>query len=848
MSSFPSPRRRRIVVTITTAALVTAAAPAVLALGHESDAPPPPVADEQQWPTLDETYIDGVRTALRSNVDLWGEHVMGMPEGPTFDNVKDYLVPLATGGIATNEPETGSMGVSDTGYYYLPLTLPTGDTANTQSQPEPSTAHYALHTADGSGITADWHTDCAAAPYTKDYSEAFNVRCSNFRRTSFFVGADGEERYGSDLGRLQPPTLADGYLPILITDYDDADGVRYHQESFAGRTPRTDSLVSFVRFTATADAATEQTTFRVHVDGPEGGDLVLRGDRLESDGSVVLAFDRRAQRGGDVRLEGRDLVFDLDLTDGPATIHLAVLNNPTTVRGQGPIVGKPQYDVARAKVTRYWNRQLRSATDISVPEPYVMDAMRNILIQNLTMGWKYSIGNFYEQPYVPEMVDTVSQLGEFGQLDDFRTNLQTLLHFTKGGPAYPVVYRNWEQGAKLLGTARYYQLSRDDEFVLENLPVLRTYLDDYVAQAAADPHGILEQQRCCEDEWAEGYWTHHQLVAWQGWRDMLQVMRELGLDDLVQQYQPPFDEFSQALRTVVDDSLRELPDGSLFLPRELLVPQEPYEAITESRESSYWNLLTYYGYASGFFTPQEQEKLLDYVHNHGGTFLGMVRFNYTGQPIGECKPDGLAGYEGTGVDQVYGYQYTRLLSQTDEPDRQVLSLYGQLAHGFSRNTFVVGEGANIDPCPELGFFRGSWLAPLSANNAAWLKTLRDALVREVTDHDGATRGLQLGFATPRGWLADGERVQATQLPTSLGPVSLDIRSAIEDGTVRATVRIPAEAVDRSVHLRLRVPDGHELTGVEVNGQSRPFDADDQSIDLSGLTGRIHVTATYTAQS
>lgn len=802
-------------------------------------APPPPVADQQSWPTLSDEYIEGVREALRSGTDLWGEHVMSQPGGATFANVKDYLVPLTTGGVATNEPDTGSMGISDTGYVYLPLTLPRGDTHRTQSPPEPSDAHYALHTADGSGITSDWHASCAAAPYTKDYSEAFNARCDNFRRTAFFVGADGQERYGSDLGRLEPPTLREGYLPILQTTYRDADGVRYEQESFAGRVARTDSLVSLVKLTVHGVPGARSVEVRVNIDDPAASTLRLERNRVVADRGVELAFT------GPGRLEGEDLILPVDLSRGSRTVYLTVLNNPDEVKGRAAIAGAGIHDRARAGVTKYWKRQLQSRTDISVPEPYVMNAMRSLLLQNLTMGWKYSLGNFYEQPYVPEMVDTVSELGEFGHEDDYRENLQTLLDYTKGGPAYPVVYRNWEQGSKLAATARYYDLTNDARFVRDNLPRLRSYLDDFRDQVTADPNGILEQQRCCEDEWSEGYWTHHQLSAWQGWRDMLRVLREIGRADVARTYATTFEGFTDSLREAIDASMRELPDGSLFLPRELLADHDAYDAITESRESSYWNLLTYYGYASGFFTPDEQEKLLQYVHTRGGLFLGMVRFNYTGQPIGECKPDGLAGYEGTGVDQVYGYQYTRLLSQADQPERQVLSLYGQLAHGFSRNTFMVGEGANIDPCPELGFFRSSWLAPLSANNATWLKTLRETLVREVTDRTGATSGLDLAFATPRGWLADGKQVRATNLPTAFGPVSVSISSQLRHGQVRATVDVPRSARDAEVRLRLRAPADHELVGVRAGRRTLAFDAETQTVDLSGHTGPIQLVATFT---
>ena len=67
------------------------------------------------------------------------------------------------------------------------------------------------------------------------------AECEGLRRR------DGRERYGSCLSRLAAPRLADGFLPILETQYVDAAGNRYRQESFAVRGLGTGDLVSFVR-------------------------------------------------------------------------------------------------------------------------------------------------------------------------------------------------------------------------------------------------------------------------------------------------------------------------------------------------------------------------------------------------------------------------------------------------------------------------------------------------------------------------------------------------------------------------------------------------------------------------
>ena len=74
----------------------------------------------------------------------------------------------------------------------------------------------------------------------------------------------------------------------------------------------------------------------------------------------------------------------------------------------------------------------------------------------------------------------------------------------------------------------------------------------------------------------------------------------------------------------------ELPDGSLFVPIELLDGQEkPYDSLTAWKRGSYWNLVMPYVLASGLFPPgsREADGVFRYMLNHGSRFLGLVRFS-----------------------------------------------------------------------------------------------------------------------------------------------------------------------------------------------------------------------------
>ena len=111
------------------------------------------------------------------------------------------------------------------------------------------------------------------------------------------------------------------------------------------------------------------------------------------------------------------------------------------------------------KLCRYWDSVLHKGARFNVPEPPVMNAMRNLLIQNLFMGWRHSIGNAYERWYPYESHEAVKVLGEYGLLDAYRGNLQCLL-----GKRFPERFwlGNWAE--KLLYGAHYFWLTRDGDF------------------------------------------------------------------------------------------------------------------------------------------------------------------------------------------------------------------------------------------------------------------------------------------------------------------------------------------------------------------------------------------------
>ncbi len=766
---------------------------------------------------LSMAYVDRVNHALEQGTDHWGDKLIALPDGPTLENVKPLLVPANHGGTTT----------AASPWYYLPFTYPAPDPAQWAEQRD-----FSLHVADGSELMSQW-SDARATQHV-----------------TFYVGADGTERFGAAEAKSDDPRLTGGYLPILANSYRDAAGVRYERESFATQLVAGGPVVSMLRFVVQPPRGAS-TKLRVNLRraGIEGA---VAGDgKVRLDGKTVAAYS------GDAQWSAPDLSYDVDRADGRTEIYLVIANEPSDLGDVRPSAAL--YREAKERTSAYWDTQLSGGATVQLPERYAEDAMRNTLLNNLVMGFNLTVGNGYENvaksfAFVPEVAATVTSLSDFGFRDKARANIVELLGRGQGS-----FFTTWERGIKLQTVATYYLQSNDKSLVVENLATFKEWLADFARQRAADPNGLLTKARYASDIGTPVYGVHHQSDVWRGMRDLGVALRLLGQPDEAKPFLDEAAELRTALLSAVERSKTVLPDGSVFVPISLLDPSAatPYDKVTNHYLGSYWNLIMPYAMATGLFEPGSAiaTGLRDYLDKHGALFLGLTRFNLSTADVGVCQNvpanqwPAIAGYKSSGIDQQYGYSLMRFYADNRESDRLDLSFYGMLAHNFTPNTFVAGEGATVSPCPQFGeYYRSQYWPPLSPNNATYLEGLRALLVSEDLDAGGTPSRLHLAPSTPRGWLADGQRIEVADLPTSFGPVGFDITSKLSRGSLSAVIDPPVAATGRaqmaSLTVHLRAPNGRQLAGVKVNGKAVPYDADRELVDLGKPTDRVTVQATY----
>ena len=734
--------------------------------------------------TASAEYSSFVERAVASGKDVWGGELLRAHGGPTYAAARRFLAPLTQGLQWHGRTLTAS------GSYYMPFSFP--------FTPYGSTV-FALHVADGSEIITR------------------NVSGANLK---VYVGS-GKDLYGSCRARLQQPKLAEGYLPILQTSYTDAAGVEYHQESFVGRAYGTygaRSVISFVKLTVDARRAAHGATVRL-----VPWKLLAHSapDRLALKGQARLIVS-----------DGAEFVSGVVRYRVPAgekqTIYADWLNAPSDA--QYVHATAAAYETARDTVVAFWKKRLGEGATFTVPETTVQNAEQAILTQLISYGWRYSIGNPYEELSYAESLDAAEIAAEYGYSTVAKQILDFSLARMKLRPQRFTAFR----GAHILTTAAtYYRLTRDRTFLRAQTPALAQLVARIASRqihSGAKKGRLLPEALSTDLEGHAVDSVSGQIEAVEGLLAIGRVWSSNGYPAEAARARTLATSIDQALRPAVTKATKRLHDGSVFVPDQLTKPrQKPFARITATRDGSYWNLVMPYAFASGWFAPHSSMSrgILRYLFGHGARLLGVPR-TYARTVYGDAP--------GAGLAQVYGLSTSRFLADNDEPDQLVLSLYGMLAAGMTTGTFISGEAVSVLPIRG-ALDRAMFMPPNSGANASYLGTLREQLVHERRGPLGAPVGLDLAFSTPPSWLADGEEIDVRSAPTSFGKVSYTLTRT--GSTISGKLVIPYGPTAR---IRLRLPAGEHLTHVVVGSTVIAADRAG-TIDLGDRHGSMTLRAT-----
>ena len=734
-------------------------------------------------PTASAAYASAVEGAVASGRDRWGDDLLASRNGPTYAGAH-HLTPLLYA------VQRGGRRLTASGAYYVPLSFPFTSSGSTV---------FALHVADGSQIV----TRHVGGP-----------------SLSIYVGY-GRERYGSCLARLRPARLASGHLPIIDTSYVDGHGVRYRQESFVGRAYGAygaRSVISFVELTVDTRRASGGAVVRLV---PWRRLAHTAPDRFALRGQTRLIVSEPARFV--------DGVVRYAIPKGQtATIYAEWLNAPSPA--QYLHADAATYAQARATVVHFWQAKLAGGAQFQVPEHVVEDGMLATLWQQIAFGWRYSVGNPYEELSYAESLDAAEVMAEYGYASVARSIIDFALYRMRVRPWRFTAFR----GGHLISTAAaYYELTRDRQFVAEATPELERLVLRIASRqirSGPDRGRLLPEPLSTDLESSDVDSVPGQAEAIQGLRAISRVWAVTGHPGLALRARSLARSIRAAFAPALTQSLVITRDATLFVPDALSARPVAYGRLTASKNGSYWNLVMPYAFAAGIFAPRSRaaEAVVRYLLAHGSRLLGVTRA-YARTVYGTDHGSGLAS--------VYGLPWSRFFADNDKPDQLVLTLYGMLAGSMTQGTYVSGEATSVLPVHDQ-YYRSMYMPPNSGSNASYLGTLRELLLHERRDANGAPVGLDLAFATPGSWLGAGKEISVTGAPTSFGAVTYSLRR--EGAAVDARVVAPPH-----VHLRLRIrlPAGERLVSVVEGSRSLRFDRWTGTIDLGTTAGTVSLRAT-----
>jgi hypothetical protein len=616
----------------------------------------------------------------------------------------------------------------------------------------------------------------------------------------FLVGDKGE-RFGAHIDQLDGPRLYRGWLPVVQLAYS-AGGVRYIQEAFAPVNQGSPSPGAvFVLF-----------------DTPKGPGRVaarIGGKPTATDGMVRDESGRAVVRYGPAWKWDADQAELSTILSGTEGAELLVFTLPI----EAPRSKVPALADEREECLQAWTDLVRPV--LRMPEPIVENAWRAQIAGQYQTAVRdrmhYSAGNAYDHLYEAECGDAVRSLLLFGQTADARKMRGPLLDFNRQVTRFHVA------GHKLQLLADYYWVTRDKEGLKELRPKWEPVIT-FIRESRKTENGLLPKDRYAGDINEQVYSLNSNSACWRGLRDMAAVLEELGEKEMAAAIRKEASEFRKA---ILDAVTKSQDNDAKFIPVSLLADEKPHDPLPATRTGSYYDLIIPYVLGSGVFGPGDDREgwIIDYLRNHGGLAMGMIR---TTPAQGEFKDQ-------PGVNQLYGLRYNLTVLRRGDRDHALVSFYGQLAQGMTRDTFIGGEGSRFFHGDKDG--RSFYLPPNSASNACWLTTLRYLVIQDWDlDDDGKPETLRLLDAVPPRWLNDGETLAVERAPSAFGPLTFRLASHLSKGEVLVTAEAPSRPVAKW-QLRLPDPPGYRITGVRIGDEELKRDSDGR-VDLTGRTGKV----------
>jgi hypothetical protein len=505
-----------------------------------------------------------------------------------------------------------------------------------------------------------------------------------------------------------------------------------------------------------------------------------------------------------------------------------------------------------ANLNNGWKQMLQPAMKIDLPDDRIANMARFSLVRDMMTRVKdYPHYGAFDKDYAgsehdgfPDTftVDTAAML-DWGLVDLAGRYIDNYFgKFVRDDGS--ILYRGPETGQygrMLTLVAQYINFGGDPNVLLQRrsridgvTKLLLTLREKAKTLSPTDPaYGMIagwsEADACLDPDpprYMQPYFSNSTEAA-RGFRDLGRVWEKIGKQtgnaELTAWGQRLFresEELQKDIQTSISRSIIQS-DGKPVLPS-IAGVKEPFHIVVP-RDESDPQFRSYRAYMemlySGSLTKEQAKMVIDYRNNHHDVILGVpTAYGY--------KTTELAGFLS------YGHGYG--LIQHDMIREALLTMYGVMAHQYTRGTWTAPETRNVFvDRPAAPYCTPAQL--VVALMTRWLLVFEDP----------QSETLWLGKAVPRKWLEDGKTTAVSDAPTRWGRVGYSIVSHLKEGTISAKVELPP-SFPAVTNLRLRAPGDAKLKSVTLNGKAwTQFNVADETITIpAGMSGTVNLVAKY----
>ena len=496
---------------------------------------------------------------------------------------------------------------------------------------------------------------------------------------------------------------------------------------------------------------------------------------------------------------------------------------------------------------KYWSRELNRNAEFVVPDRRVRDAYRACVANNLLLIDRdpksgvlmpHPDATTYEAVWAGDGSVSIQAMDRMAYHKEAESMLDYFL--ARQGQAKPEgdvqsadgffsgdVDLRWmnQNGFILWAMSEHYKLTHNEAWLRKVAPQLIKGCGWIAHERARTKvmengqkvkhYGLLPKGRPSDLYiWDNWYWTD--TYSYMGLRGTADVLAAIGMKDEA----APLAAEANDYKACILDSVARSIDPQVKPP---FLPPTPYRAgpPTHSFFDDNW-----YAICSPIY--MVEAGLLDARDERiGGTAFWLEKHG-----MGSGLP--LLGVGA--IDPYYVYNQSLMQLLRGEPAKFVWTLYSLSAYGMAQGTYATIEGHNL----LTGFNSETWEAnrqPHMHSNSRYIDMVRIALLLE----QGKTLHLMAG--TPRGWLADGEKIEVKHAPSYFGEVNFTARSQVASGQITVQIE-PTPWQTPKVVLHVRPPTRYgKIKAVKLNGEEWK-DFDGESVRLPRLDKKTNVVCVF----